>query len=74
MRTTLALDDDVLEAAKSLAASDGRSLGRVISDLARRGLEPRKRTARDRGFPVVKISQSARPLTSEMVRRALDED
>jgi hypothetical protein len=33
------LDADVLEAARSLARSQGRSLGRIISDLARRGYE-----------------------------------
>lgn len=28
----------------------------------------------DRGFPVFKVSEEAPPLTSEMVRRALDDD
>jgi hypothetical protein len=40
MRTTLTLDDDVLAAAKGLAYQQGRSLGEVISDLARSGLGP----------------------------------
>ena len=38
MRTTLTIEDDVLFAAKSLAHREGRSLGEVISDLARRAL------------------------------------
>jgi len=38
MRTTLSIEDDVLYAAKSLARRDGRTLGDVISDLARRAL------------------------------------
>ena len=38
MRTTLDLDDDILQAAKELAHSRGTTAGRVISDLARRGL------------------------------------
>ena len=39
MRTTLSIEDDVLYAAKSLARREGRSLGEVISDLARRALQ-----------------------------------
>lgn len=40
MRTTLSLDDDVYEAAKTLADGSGESLGSVVSQLARRGLKP----------------------------------
>lgn len=39
MRTTLSIDDDVLYAARSLARREGRSLGEVISDLAREALQ-----------------------------------
>jgi hypothetical protein len=39
-RTTLDLDDDVLATAKAIARDRGVSLGRVLSDLARRGLAP----------------------------------
>lgn len=38
MRTTLDIDDDVLAAAKELAAHDRRSAGKVLSDLAREAL------------------------------------
>lgn len=38
MRTTLDLDDDILQAAKELAAARGSTAGKVLSDLARRGL------------------------------------
>jgi hypothetical protein len=40
MRTTLTLDDDVYEAAKTLADGSGEPLGAVVSELARRGLRP----------------------------------
>ncbi len=40
MRTTLAIDDDVLSAAKHIAEAESRTLGRVISDLARQALAP----------------------------------
>ncbi len=39
MRTTLDIDADVLQAAKELAEARGTTAGKVISDLARRGLE-----------------------------------
>jgi hypothetical protein len=38
MRTTLDIDDDVLEAAKILARQSDRTAGAVLSDLARRAL------------------------------------
>lgn len=38
MRTTLDIDDDVLAAAKDLAKSEGRTVGQIISELARRAL------------------------------------
>ena len=38
MRTTLDIEDDVLQAAKELAQREGGTAGRVISTLARRGL------------------------------------
>jgi len=53
MRTTLDIDDDVLQAAKELAASRRLTAGQVLSALARKGLEP-ARTARLRnGVPVL---------------------
>ncbi len=38
MRTTLDIEDDVLQAAKELARSQGGTAGEIISSLARRGL------------------------------------
>lgn len=39
MRTTLDIDEDVLQAAKELATKEKRSAGAVISDLARKGFQ-----------------------------------
>lgn len=73
MRTTLTIADDVLEAAKEMAAAQSRPLGAVISDLARRGLSPSPRvTTGAYGFPVVRSSRSG-PITSADVTEALDE-
>jgi len=38
MRITLDIADDVLQVARDLAATEGRTTGAVLSDLARRGL------------------------------------
>jgi len=71
MRTTLDIDDGVLAAARAIAEAEHRSLGAVISDLARRGLVPAQRSAQ--GFPMFEVSADAAPITPDMVDRALDE-
>ena len=73
MRTTLDLDDDVVAAARELAAGERRSLGSVISELARRGLTPARVDAEE-GLPVIRVPAGTPPITPELVRRALDED
>lgn len=67
------IDEDVVVAARELAAGDRRSLGSVISELARRGLTP-ARVETDDGLPVIRVPAGTPPITLEMVRRALDED
>ena len=72
-RTTLSIDDDVLEAAKALARADGRSIGTVLSELARRGLRPPTRRRKAGAFPTFEVPKDAKPISSEDVLRALDE-
>jgi hypothetical protein len=73
VRTTLDLDADVLEAARQLAGESRRSLGSVLSELARRGLTPaRVDTSGD--LPVIRVPAGTPAITAEMVARALDED
>jgi hypothetical protein len=38
MRTTLDIDDDILQAAKEIARTERKTAGQVISELARKGL------------------------------------
>lgn len=38
MRTTLDIEDDILEAAKDLARAEGKTVGEIISILARKAL------------------------------------
>ena len=73
VRTTLEIDDDVIEAARELAGIEGRSIGSVVSDLIRKGLTPVKVDSED-GIPVIRVPSGSPPITPEMVRRGLDED
>lgn len=74
MRTTISLDADVLDAARAIARVEGRSLGDVVSDLARRGLTPAQaRIDEEDGFPVFSVKPGSGPITDEMVAAALDE-
>jgi hypothetical protein len=73
MRTTLDLDDDVVAAARELATETRRSLGSVVSELARRGLTP-ARVEAEGDVPVIRVPAGTPAITPEMVRRALDEE
>ena len=73
MRTTIAIDDDVLLAAKALARRDGSSIGSVISELARRGLNGGTLVDRDpesdgfHGFQP--LPKRGKPVTNELIDR-----
>jgi hypothetical protein len=74
MRTTLAIDDDVLDAAKELALSQNRTVGEVISSLARQALtsaESRRRTRN--GVPLLPVRKGAPRVTSELVHQLRQE-
>lgn len=75
MRTTLAIDDDVLAAAKHLAERDQKSVGEVISVLARQGLARGARAARAErnGVPLLANRRGAAPVTPELVNQLRDE-
>jgi hypothetical protein len=76
MRTTLDIDDDVLQAAKEIAASHGSTMGKIISDLARKGLAPPKQKVRVRnGVPLLPPRDpGSPPLTVEFINKLRDED
>lgn len=68
------IDEDVLSAARSLASAQGRSVGSVLSSLARRGLRPSTPTGMgEGGFPVF-TTPAGGPITSERVRAAQDDE
>lgn len=74
MRTTLAIDDDVLAAAKEMAAKEQKSVGEVISALARNGMRPINTRRRTRnGIPLLAVRSGAQRVTSELVRQLQEE-
>jgi hypothetical protein len=74
MRTTLDLDDDVLQAAKEIAAARGSTAGKVLSELARKALEP-TRTARVRnGVPLLPRRPPGSPRSTMKLVNELRDD
>jgi hypothetical protein len=74
VRTTLNIDDDVLQAAKEIAANRSSTAGRILSELARRALEPARSPRVRNGVPLMprRPKGSVRP-TMALVNRLRDE-
>jgi len=53
MRTTLDLDEDVLQAAKELAAARGSTAGKIVSELVRKALAPPETGRVRNGVPLL---------------------
>jgi hypothetical protein len=77
MRTTLDIEDDVLQAAKELAQRDGGTAGQVISTLARRGLAgppaKQKKSSRTRGGVPLLVSRGE-VVTLKHVQNLMDQE
>lgn len=75
MRTTLDIDDDVLQAAKELASAHGKTAGQVVSELVRKGLQaaPARRRAVRNGVPLVRRSAGAPVMTMALVNELRDD-
>ena len=76
MRTTIDIEDDVLTAVKERARLQGATLGIVITQLIRRGLEPVKPASVEMvdGIPTLMHARRPAPVTAELVRQMLEED
>lgn len=74
MRTTVTIDDDILAAAKELAAKERKTIGEVLSSLAREALRPQKPSRRTRnGVPLLPVRPDAKPVTLELVNQLRDD-
>ncbi len=74
MRTTLDLDDDILQAAKELAEVYRTTAGKVLSDLARKALAPKQTVRVRNGVPLFRPDPSARKITMKLVNELRDAD
>jgi len=77
MRTTLDIDDDVLQAAKELGRRERKTAGKILSDLARKALTSTAELTGPGDF-VLKNGWYVLPnrggtVTNEMVERLLEE-
>jgi hypothetical protein len=75
MRTTVTLDKDVYEAAMHLSRATGRRLGKVLSELARRGLKSRAALPQKKSrFPVFDVPSDAPVIPATRIQEILDEE
>jgi hypothetical protein len=75
MRTTLDIDDDVLQAAKELGGMQKKTAGQILSELARKALAPtsQSRTRIRNGVPLLPNRPGAPIMTMADVNRLRDE-
>ena len=73
MRTTLNLDDDVLQAARALSQRRRQPVGAVISELIRRGLGPSQSMEVRNGIRLFPVREGAGTVTPEVVKALLEE-
>jgi len=73
MRTTLAIDDDVLVEARAIAAQRNSSLGEVISELARNSLRRPRPLSERKGVPLLPTGPDPAPVTLDIVKALRDE-
>jgi negative regulator of replication initiation len=74
MRTTLNLDEDLLEKLKAYADNRSIALGKAASDLMRRGLNAPVQTKMVNGFHAVVLPSDSPKITSEHVKHLLEDE
>ena len=73
MRTTIDIDDDVLQAAKELATKEKSTAGRVISQLARRTLATASTTKRTRNTVPI-LPRRGDMITLDHIRKVMEQE
>ncbi len=82
MRTTLDIDDDVLFAAKEIAAKERKTAGKILSEVFRRGIQavdlgpttvkPGQPYALKNGIPV--LPSRGEVVTTDQIQRIMEEE
>jgi adenine/guanine phosphoribosyltransferase-like PRPP-binding protein len=73
MRTTVVIDDDVLAAAKAIARQRNQSIGKIVSELARKALHPSAPASERNGVPLLSVRKAGVVVTPELVNTLRDE-
>jgi hypothetical protein len=73
MRTTIAIDDDVLTAAKAIARQRNQTVGKVVSELARNSLRPPPASGERSGVPLLPVREPGVIVTLDIVNALRDE-
>lgn len=73
MRTTLEIADDVLLAARALARQTDRTIGEVVSDLARAALRPSTAVRERNGIRLLPVRHPDAVVTPDIVNALRDE-
>jgi hypothetical protein len=74
MGTHVTIDDDVVRAAEKLAREQARTVGEVISELARRSLPAEQQIVYRNGIPLLPISNPGAVVTMEHVNALRDDE
>jgi hypothetical protein len=73
MRTTIAIDDDVLAVAKAIARQKKQTIGKVVSELARKSLHPPAALTERNGVPLLPVRRPDAVVTLDIVNALRDE-
>lgn len=74
VRTTLDIDEDVLQAVKERAAMQKKTAGQLVSEMMREALCPPATYTIRNGVPVLHRKPGSRIITNADVKRWMDED
>ena len=72
MRTTLDIDDAMLNAVRSLARQRQRSMGQIVSELIRVALVREADAEERNGLPVLRTSEGSVPVSMDLVNSLRD--
>ena len=73
MRTTINLDDEALDLARTVARRRGITLGQAVSELVRRGARQPIVTESRHGLQVIRLPGDSPRVTAELVRAVAEE-
>jgi len=74
MRTTLDIDDDILQAVKEIASNRGATAGSILSELARKALEPMEPPLIRNGVPLLPRRPAGSPKPSMALVNSLRDE